>query len=351
LLDDATFYLCIYYFIRPHMRSILRSLMAFAALSFWASSLSAQCPNDNSLAFGAPTDLTPSSVGNTRTNVQIWGGEYATVNAISGGTYTIQTCASAGFNTHITLYRESNGAMLTFNDNAGGCGDGNQSRVNYTSSFTGVMRVVLDEMPGCAGGGSNWTLSVQLTGVVDVEWLGFTGTQRGNAVALAWETANEYRSSHFIVERSDDAVHFEAIGRVNSAGQSSEQQTYTFDDRQPLVGRNYYRITEVNLEGQTDAHADVVSVLVEGDPGLSLLGCYPNPASTAVQVRLLSPDDAACVASLLDLSGRLLRQWDLPATTGVHEHTLPVADLAAGTYLLQVRQGNLSAHRKLVIQH
>jgi hypothetical protein len=296
--------------------------------------------------------MTPPSVGSTITNIQIWGDEYATVNVINGGTYLIQSCGElTATNTQITLYNQGSGAMLAFNDNTAGCGDGLKSRVNYTSNFTGVMRVLMDQMPGCSGGGGNLTMTVTLTGVVDVEWLGFTGTPRDNGVELAWQTANEYRSSHFIVERSGDAEHFEPIGRVTSAGQSSEQQTYRFDDRNPLVGRNYYRITEVNVEGQTDAHADIVSVNMEGAERLNLMSCSPNPAATFVELRLQSPVNSPCTATLNDLSGRMLRTWTLPASAGVQAHTLPVADLSAGTYLLQVRQGTMSAHRKVVIQH
>lgn len=296
--------------------------------------------------------MTPSGVGNTVVHQDLWGDEYVIVNTVNGGNYLIESCSDlTGIDTHITLFRQSNGAVLGFNDNTAGCGNGTKSRVNYTATFAGAMLVMMDHMPGCTGQGTSLRMTVTLTGVVDVEWLGFTGEQHDEGVRLAWQTANEYRSGHFIVERSDDAVHFEPIGRVNAAGASSEQQTYQFDDSSPLTGRNYYRVKEVNLEGQTDTHADMVSVVIDGAPRLSLLGCAPNPASSAVSIRLQSPSDAACVASLLDLSGRRLREWELPAASGLRAHTLPIEDMASGTYLLQVRQGAATAHRKLVIQH
>lgn len=329
---------------------ILRVLLTAITVCLCTHVALAQCPNDNSLVFNAPANMTPSGVGNTVNNVAIWGGEYATFNAINGGTYTVQTCGSTGFDTQLTLIRESNGAVVGFNDNTAGCGNGTQSRVTFVSSFAGVVRVLVDQMPGCASNGTNQTVSVTLTGVVDVEWLGFEGSLRGDAVHLAWQTANEYRSQHFIVERSDDAVHFEPIGRVAAAGRSSEEQTYTFDDNSPLVGRNYYRISEVNLEGQTDTHADIVTVTVAGEPGVALLRCFPNPASTAVSVRVQLPHDAPASAALLDLAGRLLRSWDLSASAGVQEQTFSLADIAAGSYLLRVQQGGLSAFRKVVVQ-
>lgn len=329
---------------------ILRVLLTAITVFVCTHVALAQCPNDNSSTFSAPTNMTPSGVGNTVTNTQIWGGEYATFNAINGGTYTVQTCGSMGFDTQVTLFRESNGAVVGFNDNTAGCGNGTQSRVIFTSSFADVVRVLVDQMPGCVGNGTNQTVSVTLTGIVDVEWLGFEGDLRGDVVHLAWQTANEYRSQHFIVERSADAVHFEPIGRVAAAGRSSEEQTYTFDDSSPLVGRNYYRISEVNLEGQTDAHADIVTVTVAGEPGVALLRCFPNPASTAVSIRVQLPYDAPASAALLDLAGRLLRTWDLSASAGVQEQTFALEDIAAGSYLLRVQQGGLSAYRKVVIQ-
>lgn len=328
------------------IRVLLTSMIVFACtrVAF------AQCPNDNSLVFASPQNMTPGGVGSTVTNTQIWGGEYATVNTVNGGTYTVQTCGATNFDTQITVIRESTGAVLGFNDNTAGCGNGTQSRVIFTATFAGVARVLVDQMPGCASNGTNQTVSVQLTGIVDVEWLGFEGSLRGDDVHLAWQTANEYRSQYFIVERSDDATHFEPIGRVTAAGQSSEEQTYTFDDTHPLVGRNYYRISEVNLEGQTDHHADIVTVNVAGERGVALLRCYPNPASTAVSIRVQLPLDAPASAALVDLAGRLLRTWDLDASAGMQEHTFALEDIAAGSYLLRVQQGGLSAYRKVVIQ-
>ncbi|MDX2173205.1 MAG: T9SS type A sorting domain-containing protein [Bacteroidota bacterium] len=117
-----------------------------------------QCPNNNSLAFGAPNNLTPPSVGTTSTNVQIWAGEYATVNVINGANYTFKTCVGNTNNTALTLYTDIGSVLKGFNDDF--CGV--QSQITWTSDFTGVLRVLIDDMPGCASGGTNLTLDVTL---------------------------------------------------------------------------------------------------------------------------------------------------------------------------------------------
>jgi hypothetical protein len=103
--------------------------------------------------------MTPSGgAGSSVTNTQVWGGEYTTVNVVNGANYTFTTCAGNSNNTALTLYNQSAGTMMAFNDDF--CGV--QSQINWTSTFTGVLRVLLDEMPGCADGGTNTVITVTL---------------------------------------------------------------------------------------------------------------------------------------------------------------------------------------------
>lgn len=98
----------------------------------------AQCPNDNALSGAA---VTPPCPGST-TVPCVQGGQYALVNVVSGNTYTFSTCA-ATFDTQITLYNNTGGGSLGYNDDA--CGTGLQSSVTWTANFTGQLRVLVDQ--------------------------------------------------------------------------------------------------------------------------------------------------------------------------------------------------------------
>lgn len=97
----------------------------------------AQCTNNNVLSGAA---VTPNCPGNT-TVACVQGGQYALVNVVLGNTYTFSVCGGAAWDTFITLFNNAGGGALAFNDD--GCGT--QSTITWTATFTGQLRVLLDQ--------------------------------------------------------------------------------------------------------------------------------------------------------------------------------------------------------------
>src|SRR5690606_31666791 len=94
-----------------------------------------QCPNNNTLTGTVVTPLCPGT-----TNVScVMGCPYALVHVVAGNTYTFSTCA-ATFDTQITLYNNTGGAALGYNDDACGL----QSSVTWLAPWTGQVRVLVD---------------------------------------------------------------------------------------------------------------------------------------------------------------------------------------------------------------
>jgi len=82
-----------------------------------------------------------------------------------------------------------------------------------------------------------------------VEWLLFEAKKQNNSVLLHWATASEINSSHFEIQRSTDGLNFENIGWKSSAGFSSSITNYEFIDESPVIGTNYYRLKQVDFNG------------------------------------------------------------------------------------------------------
>jgi surface protein len=82
-----------------------------------------------------------------------------------------------------------------------------------------------------------------------VTWLSFTGERINNRVQLNWSTASEQNSSHFDVERSTNGIEFTNIGRESAAGNSQSTSNYAHWDAQPLNGISYYRLRQVDQNG------------------------------------------------------------------------------------------------------
>lgn len=96
--------------------------------------------------------------------------------------------------------------------------------------------------------GSAITLSVEST--VAVELCPLEAKKQDDSVILAWCSYSEINHDFYRIERSADTKTWTTIGEVDGAGQSHATLQYSFIDKQPLMGDNYYRLISIDLDGQ-----------------------------------------------------------------------------------------------------
>ncbi|WP_373553243.1 hypothetical protein [Haliscomenobacter sp.] len=135
------------------------------------------------------------------------------------------------------------------------------------------------------------------------------------------------------IERSYDGNNFSEIGRIKGAGSSLERIDYSFVDRFPYQGTNYYRLRQVDYDGTTTFHK-VIAVEFTGE-SVNTLGFVPTPEGIQVQFR--APGAGGSIR-LVDAAGRILR------TQKFDDQSLSIqistADLPRGFYVLQVRRAD-----------
>lgn len=76
---------------------------------------------------------------------------------------------------------------------------------------------------------------------------------------LKWSTATETNNDYFLIERSKDGIEFESIINVDGAGFSTKKLTYSTSDNNPLSGLSFYRLKQVDFDGQF-SNSEIVSV-------------------------------------------------------------------------------------------
>lgn len=123
-------------------------------------------------------------------------------------------------------------------------------------------------------------ITIYTTNILPVELVDFFANREGAAVKCTWITASEKNNSHFIVERSTDAITFEEVGRVEGMGNSTNLKVYEFDDLNSLSGLSYYRLKQVDFDGEFE-YSDIRTVEGLNEQEISV---YPNPASNWANV-------------------------------------------------------------------
>ena len=167
----------------------------------------------------------------------------------------------------------------------------------------------------------------------------------GPDALLTWETAQEINNKGFTIERSRDGKHFDVLGFVAGRGTTLHSNTYEYADRQ--VGPNatlYYRLQQVDYDG-TATYSPVVVVRTTGKAdGLATL--HPNPAQNVAYLTFLGSPAQATV-TLLSVDGRRVLQQAV-SNPGAAPLALPIAQLPAGAYIVQVTDGStVETHRLL----
>jgi hypothetical protein len=136
------------------------------------------------------------------------------------------------------------------------------------------------------GGNDFWIIKLS-PDVLPITLVNFDAKMIGKDVRCEWKTSQEQNSSHFMVERSSDALYFAEMGRVNAAGNSALSIDYHFIDQNALqAGYDYlyYRLKMVDLDGSFK-NSHVVKIRMTN---FSSLNIYPNPAKNWLSINFVS---------------------------------------------------------------
>lgn len=142
-----------------------------------------------------------------------------------------------------------------------------------------------------------------------IELLDFTVKEDKGDALLHWSTASELNNDRFVLMRTTDGIHFELIGTVSGAGNSSTVLHYSFRDRNPLKGLSYYMLKQVDFDGK-ESDSELVAFTNDGTSRFQL---FPNPTSENLTLTLNEGFDNIEVR-VYDLTGRLINQHEFGAS-------------------------------------
>ncbi|MEO1656049.1 MAG: T9SS type A sorting domain-containing protein, partial [Bacteroidota bacterium] len=182
-------------------------------------------------------------------------------------------------------------------------------------------------------------------GSVPIRLLSFEAfPEAPQSILLRWETLYETNNQQFEIERSADARHFEKIGSRDGGGNSNRLRTYTFRDEQPLTGFNYYRLKQIDFDGQFE-YSPVLVVIWERNV-FEEIQLYPNPTQESILLKLPEKPNQMGNIRLLNLQGNTIYESSYSAED--QELAIDLKSIPAGIYLLEFNYLNRIIRRKLI---
>ncbi|MEL7020323.1 MAG: hypothetical protein AAGK47_01825, partial [Bacteroidota bacterium] len=79
-------------------------------------------------------------------------------------------------------------------------------------------------------------------------------------VAITWMTQGEVDLDLFVIQRSLDGKQWEQLIAIAATGNTDQQQIYQTTDGQAYEGTSYYRVGQIDFDGQ-EAYTEAVEVL------------------------------------------------------------------------------------------
>jgi len=168
---------------------------------------------------------------------------------------------------------------------SGNSGSGTITQTNIFGSTLSI-RVCVDTNTSAEGTTID-NVSVPETGaklfVLPIAWgdIKLEKTFRGHQIS--WNTESETNNDYFEIERSMDGEIFEVIGMVDGAGNSSIRNEYNYVDENVIEGEYYYRLKQVDLDGQYDFSKTYSIVNRSANNNTKI---FPNPFHEKLTLKL-----------------------------------------------------------------
>ncbi|MFZ9027721.1 MAG: T9SS type A sorting domain-containing protein, partial [Crocinitomicaceae bacterium] len=178
-----------------------------------------------------------------------------------------------------------------------------------------------------------------------VELTSFEGKCINNGTELTWQTASEYNNAYFVLERAGIDSHFEVIEKLPGSLNSSDLLTYYYSDEHPKLGINYYRLSQVDVDGRSESFEPIT--------------VYNNCTADDLVVTYLAKENSLYFSmqleevlsiALLNMAGQVVEYLEIDPRDSISKLQLKNPP-GMGVYILKIDRGGMIETGKVLISN
>ena len=194
--------------------------------------------------------------------------------------------------------------------------------------------------------------TVHLQNALSVVLLLFTGIQHASAaceykqilkgeelsigIMLHWSTSSENENAMFIVERSEDGIHFANIGAVKGAGHSSKHTDYSFLDNSKIKAQYYYRLRQIDNNGAFSTSP--VFVFNKDQPSIfSIMNMSSSQLPNQLELHFDSTQKGVFKYELMNWQGKVLATKNITGKKGLNNLKVNLSSFGDQVYQLTLK--------------
>ncbi len=168
-----------------------------------------------------------------------------------------------------------------------------------------------------------------------VEWASFeVSLLDGQSISLSWKTISEENNSYFEVQHSIDGINFRAIDEVAGNGTTQLKQEYSYTHLTPANGTNYYRLKQVDFDGDFE-YSDIRVVDIDRAGKIVI---NPSAAIAEITIQLTETEGHNNLIGIYDMVGRTVMMSNFDGAQNAK--TIDISNLEKGYYVVRVQAGN-----------
>lgn len=185
--------------------------------------------------------------------------------------------------------------------------------------------------------------------VVPVELTSFTANAYGKEVTLNWSTATELNNYGFEVQRKALGGDFATVAFVKGQGTTTQQNQYSFEDKNLDEGKYFYRLKQMDYGGQF-SYSQIVEVDVRMLDNYTLEQNYPNPFNPTTTIGYVLQEKSNAKLTMLNSLGEEIAVLvNEEQDKGYHKVVFDASKLSSGVYFYKLTAGNFISTRKMLL--
>lgn len=176
--------------------------------------------------------------------------------------------------------------------------------------------------------------------------IAFSGQKATGGIQLNWNTVNEGNYTGFGLEKLGAKGQYSLIDSVQSTGAG----VYNFNDKNPVMGNNIYRLAQNDIHGKV-TFAGPININYNTISVSGMFTIYPNPSKDMINIAVNSgttgsQNTPVYLASIYDLSGTMINSRQV----NTNNWTQDITGYKAGVYILELKSaaGNIIGKAKFV---
>lgn len=184
--------------------------------------------------------------------------------------------------------------------------------------------------------------------VLPVKWLSFIAEKFIKTQAkLTWITAQEINCKNFEIEYSNDAMTFYTIGILPAKGNSNINTNYSFIHENPINGVNYYRIKQIDINGNF-AYSAIRKLVFKSD---NIFEIFPQPSDGKnINIKFSEPINDDFTIEIFNVESKLVFSENIKNSLNKLTYNIEANELISGIYFVKINTKNGIIQTKIFIK-